>query len=74
MNVIVKGRSSKSFSYSFKFPCLDNVEASFKNGVLTVSINIIFKYFSYLLFCFWLVFIIIIIIIIIKNINKYGYP
>jgi len=43
MNVIVKGRSSKSFSYSFKFPCLDNVEASFKNGVLTIKIEKIKK-------------------------------
>ncbi|ORX85993.1 HSP20-like chaperone [Anaeromyces robustus] len=43
MNVIVKGRNYKSFQYSFKFPCLDKVEASFKNGVLTVKIEKIKK-------------------------------
>ena len=36
-NVIVKGRNYHSFQYSFKFPSLDKVEATFKNSVLTVN-------------------------------------
>jgi len=43
MNIIVKGRNSKSFAYTFKFPNLDHVEASFKNGVLTIKVEKIKK-------------------------------
>jgi HSP20 family protein len=42
-NVIVKGRNYHSFQYSFKFPSLDKVEATFKNSVLTVKIEKIKK-------------------------------
>ncbi|ORX42808.1 hypothetical protein BCR36DRAFT_586956 [Piromyces finnis] len=41
--VNIKSKKYKSFRYSFKFPCLDKVEATFKNEILNIKIEKIKK-------------------------------